>query len=333
MKDTFYFSHDYNARQDSKIKKLLAKHGLLGYGIFWSLIEDLYNNANRLPTDYDCLAYDLRVDSEIIKSIVNDFDLFILENDYFGSLSIQKRIDERAEKSNVGKMNAEKRWGKLDSREKAKDCIFYILEFYSETERFLKCGITTESISKRYSGKTSIYKYDVVFSTQTTVLLGLLMENNISESFKKYTPNNKFGGYLECYQVSDKQEILDIANAKRIQDECKPNAIKERKGKETKIEFIIFWDLYGNKTGRKKSEAKWNKLNIETQQKIIDTLPSFLAYKPFEGYNHPNPETYLNNERWNDVLPTVKKIEETSILSKFKNQEVISHEDFYGTNR
>lgn len=324
MKDTFYFSHDYNARQDSKIKKLLAKHGLLGYGIFWSLIEDLYNNANRLPTDYDCLAYDLRVDSEIIKSIVNDFDLFILENDYFGSLSIQKRIDERAEKSNVGKMNAEKRWGKLDSREKAKDCIFYILEFYSETERFLKCGITTESISKRYSGKTSIYKYDVVFSTQTTVLLGLLMENNISESFKKYTPNNKFGGYLECYQVSDKQEILDIANAKRIQDECKPNAIKESKGKNSKIDFSVFWSLYPVKKGKAKCEPKWNKLTETEKQKIITTLPNFIANKPFPTYTHPFPETYLNQKRWDDELNNtpvltdeqIKKQRELDFLSR-----------------
>ena len=40
MKNTFYFSHDYNARNDIKIKKLIAKHGYLGYGIFWAIIED-----------------------------------------------------------------------------------------------------------------------------------------------------------------------------------------------------------------------------------------------------------------------------------------------------
>lgn len=325
MKDTFYFSHDYNARQDSKIKKLLAKHGLLGYGIFWSLIEDLYNNANRLPTDYDCLAYDLRVDSEIIKSIVNDFDLFILENDYFGSLSIQKRIDERAEKSNVGKMNAEKRWGKLDSREKAKDCIFYILEFYSETERFLKCGITTESISKRYSGKTSIYKYDVVFSTQTTVLLGLLMENNISESFKKYTPNNKFGGYLECYQVSDKQEILDIANAKRIQDECKPNAIKESKGNEKKENEINSFKASISEYGGTKRGAATELENLKKKHKdwkdilpliapAIENQKKYREAKKAKGEfvaEWKNLQTWINQRCWEEVVPTFEEVKKT----------------------
>jgi len=43
-KDTYYFSHDYNCRNDEKIKRLLRKHGMCGYGIFWSIVEDLYNN-------------------------------------------------------------------------------------------------------------------------------------------------------------------------------------------------------------------------------------------------------------------------------------------------
>jgi len=70
------------------------------------------------------------------------------------------------------------------------------------------------------------------------------------------------------------------------------------------IDFNIFWELYGNKTGRKKCEAKWGRLKIATQELILKTLPDFLAYKPFESYTHPNPETYLNNERWNDVIPS-----------------------------
>lgn len=76
----------------------------------------------------------------------------------------------------------------------------------------------------------------------------------------------------------------------------------------TTIDFNIFWELYNNKTGRKKCEAKWGRLKITTQELIIKTLPDFLAYKPFESYNHPNPETYLNNERWNDVIPKKKEI-------------------------
>jgi len=108
--DTFYFSHDYNARNDPKIKALLRKHGVLGYGTFWAIVEDLYNNANALPTDYESIAFDLRVSEELIKNIILDFDLFQVDGNLFGSLSIQKRLDERSKKSEKARDNANKRW-------------------------------------------------------------------------------------------------------------------------------------------------------------------------------------------------------------------------------
>jgi hypothetical protein len=112
MKDTFYFSHDYNARNDSKIKKLLSKYGFTGYGLFWAIIEDLYNNANALPTDYDSIAFDLRTDKKTIQDIITGFDLFIIDGDIFGSHSIEKRLEERNEKSAMARKSALKRWNK-----------------------------------------------------------------------------------------------------------------------------------------------------------------------------------------------------------------------------
>jgi len=109
-KDTFYFSHDYNARNDIKIKKLIAKHNYNGYGLFWAIIEDLYNNANALPLDYECIAFDLRADIEILKSIINDFDLFVIKDGSFGSLSVERRLEQRNNKSLKARQSANKRW-------------------------------------------------------------------------------------------------------------------------------------------------------------------------------------------------------------------------------
>lgn len=111
-KDTFYFSHDFNARNDIKIKKLIAKHGYLGYGLFWAIIEELYNNTNVLPNDYDCISFDLRCDAEVVKSIINDFDLFVVDAESFGSLSIQRRLNERNEKSKKARESVLARWNK-----------------------------------------------------------------------------------------------------------------------------------------------------------------------------------------------------------------------------
>lgn len=112
-KDTsYYFSHDYNARTDYKIKKLVAKHGMTGYGVFWAIIEDLYNNANALRTDYEVIAYELRVDESMVKSIIIDSDLFVFDGDTFGSMSVQKRLETREKISKTNSDNARKRWEK-----------------------------------------------------------------------------------------------------------------------------------------------------------------------------------------------------------------------------
>lgn len=114
-KDTFYFTHDYNSRNDMKIKKLISKQGYLGFGVFWAIIEDLYNNANALQTDYDCIAFELRTDTEIVKSVINDFDLFVIDKKTFGSLSVERRLNERNAKSIKAKESANKRWEKIKS--------------------------------------------------------------------------------------------------------------------------------------------------------------------------------------------------------------------------
>ena len=110
-KDTFYFSHDYNARNDIKIKRLIAKHKFTGYGIYWAIVEELYNNANALPLDYECISFDLNIEIELLKSIINDFDLFVVDNGFFGSLSVQRRLEQRNEKSLKARESANKRWG------------------------------------------------------------------------------------------------------------------------------------------------------------------------------------------------------------------------------
>lgn len=112
-KDTFYFSHDYNAMSDGKIKNLICEHGLAGYGAYWAIVEMLYNNANALRTQYKSIAFDLHTDESFIKSIINDFDLFVIENGFFGSASVERRINERNHKSDKARESALYRWNKI----------------------------------------------------------------------------------------------------------------------------------------------------------------------------------------------------------------------------
>lgn len=72
--------------------------------------------------------------------------------------------------------------------------------------------------------------------------------------------------------------------------------------KEPNISFDVFWDAYGKKVGNKSlCIQRWNKLKDEDRQKIIDTLPSFIASVSDIKYL-PYPEKYLNAQRWNDEV-------------------------------
>ena len=116
-----YFPHDYNCRTDDAIKALIRKHGMLGYGIWWAIVEDLYSNANALRLDCEGIAYDLHVDAAVVKSVINDFGLFVIDGDFFGSMGVQKRIDIRNEKSAKASISAQIRWGDANAlRSKSK---------------------------------------------------------------------------------------------------------------------------------------------------------------------------------------------------------------------
>jgi len=78
---------------------------------------------------------------------------------------------------------------------------------------------------------------------------------------------------------------------------------KEKKTKEDLFDW--FWSLYPKKTGKKKARELFFKLEEFELCKIVDTLQDFINHKPFDNYNHPDPERYLKNERWDDEI--VKK--------------------------
>lgn len=72
------------------------------------------------------------------------------------------------------------------------------------------------------------------------------------------------------------------------------------------ISFDVFWNAYDKKVGNKKlCIQRWNKLKDAERQKIIDTLPMFIASIRDKQFL-PYPEKYLNQQRWEDELPTAK---------------------------
>ena len=116
MKDTFYFQHDYNARKDPKIIRLMQKHGLSGLGAFWCIVETLYERGGKIPIDeYNCISFDLHASDELIESVINDFDLFKSDGKVFWSNSVLDRLNRRKEISEKRKVAILKRWKSVEN--------------------------------------------------------------------------------------------------------------------------------------------------------------------------------------------------------------------------
>jgi hypothetical protein len=108
-----YFSHDVNAKNDTRILKMRIKHGWEGYGIYWAIIENLRDAKEyAIEKDYDVLSFDLRADKDLIKSIVEDFDLFQHEDGLFYSESLKKRM-EKYETIRELRVNAGRKGGQV----------------------------------------------------------------------------------------------------------------------------------------------------------------------------------------------------------------------------
>jgi len=71
-------------------------------------------------------------------------------------------------------------------------------------------------------------------------------------------------------------------------------------------QFNEFWSKYPKKVGRKDCENKFIKLSNKDREAILSTVEAFAKYKQFDTYTHPNPLTYLNAKRWEDVIPTTE---------------------------
>jgi hypothetical protein len=115
-KDTGWFSHDSNAKDDPKIMILMDQLGIEGYGIFWILIEILRDQPNyRCPLIIlPSLAKRYGTSHEKMLAVVQNYGLFLIEDDEFffsqSLLTRMKALDKKREQARLaGIKSGEKR--------------------------------------------------------------------------------------------------------------------------------------------------------------------------------------------------------------------------------
>lgn len=96
-KDTYYFSHDANARNDIKILKIRRQIGAEAYAAYFMIIEVLREQVNfKLPMDsIPDLAYEFNISEEKVRAVIMNYGLFEIEQDeIFFSSRLLRSMDE-----------------------------------------------------------------------------------------------------------------------------------------------------------------------------------------------------------------------------------------------
>lgn len=117
--DTNFILHDSNARNDEKLLRLRMRHKAAGYGVYFMLLEILREKKGFMCLkDYNVIAFELREDAALIKSVIEDFGLFVFTEDgkYFYSEPFIRRMGKIDHVSKARREAAQKRWGNRDRK-------------------------------------------------------------------------------------------------------------------------------------------------------------------------------------------------------------------------
>jgi len=129
-KDTYYFSHDYNARNDKKISALVREFKSAGYGIYWCTAEMMHEEGGQLEFDdltISAISKDLNEEFDLVKRViekcVSTFKLFIISEDNILTASrVRRNLEKRKEiskiRSNAGKAGANAKQMQANAKQK-----------------------------------------------------------------------------------------------------------------------------------------------------------------------------------------------------------------------
>lgn len=188
-------------------------------------------------------------------------------------------------------------------RELAKTDYHYLDLSKNTTKMFLsaKCKISKETLESIIKDLVDLEKFDSVLWNENSIIWCQDFVDSIQDAYKKR--NNEcisYGGLLlHLTSLGIRKQSKSISKG-HVNPQRKEKDIKEKEIKENN--FNIFWDKYPKKIGKKDCLDKWLKLKEDDISKILETIDTFVNYKPFDTYTHPNPSTYLNQQRWNDEI-------------------------------
>jgi hypothetical protein len=162
-----YFSHDYGSRNDPKLIKLQMDMGHEGKGIFWDLVEILYEQGGYIKTeDLKTVAFSLKVDLEKVEKVIKNYKLFEKNDEKVYSKAVLLRLKKRNEINNKRKNAAKKRH--ILKTVNTTSANAEQMQSKCRANDMQKGGVVKSSKGKSSKGKSSKEKKE---STTTTLVL------------------------------------------------------------------------------------------------------------------------------------------------------------------
>jgi hypothetical protein len=215
---------------------------------------------------------------------------------------------------------------------------FYIIDLWNRLGQKKEFGLPT-SVTMECLGIGSYNTYKKTLNDLIEIGFIKLISDSKNQHYSKVVAISKFDKALD--KALDKATIkaVDKAPDKAVDSIDKQINNITNKQINNKIEvfndceiiefsFDDFWNLYPNKTGKKKAEEKFNSLTKQQKQKIEQHLPFFINYKPFENYNHPHATTYLNQKRYEDDINEIQNLINNQNFNKNGKSNVTNSDQF-----
>lgn len=151
MKDK-YFSHDFGARNDPKMQKLMMKLGHAGKGVYWDIVEMLYEEGGYLQlSEIEVFAYTLRYELDSLIYLIKESGLFCFDDVNFWSESVLRRLNKINEKSEIARKKIAKRWNKSGNTEKSKNDTDEILQYNNSNTDVIEQNEVSNTIKVKES--------------------------------------------------------------------------------------------------------------------------------------------------------------------------------------
>lgn len=134
----------------------------------------------------------------------------------------------------------------------------------------------------------------------------ILTSSGIQQRYFEAIKRRKETTIINEYILIDNVDILlnNVNINRKNVNRSTQRTVQESKVQEStvNIDFEIFWKLYDKKRGNKeKIKSKWDSLTDKDRELIINYIPKYIKSQPDKQFRK-DPQTFLNNESWNDEI-------------------------------